>query len=256
MSAQFVFSSFTTITVVAAVLTALRVWKCGLAARYPVLTTFLFFLAPYSGVPLLLDLHSAAYYYFWTATQPLYWILEVLLIRELCMAVLAEYPGVYTLGRWLMCGGILISTGISVLSLEARIKSTMSTRGTLLAIWTAGDRGVNLALAVFLLLMLFLVTRYPVRLSRNAVLNTAVFAVFFLSNTLGATLHWIFDLKLSLTIDACLAAASCICTIAWLLFLTPAGEKVVFHRLRYREDQERHLLGQLDMLNRVLLGGS
>jgi hypothetical protein len=254
MSAQFVFSSFTVLTVVGSLLTVLRIWRSGLAVKYPWLTAYLIFLVPDTAAPLLMDMRSGAYYHFWMISEPMTWILEALLIRELCKSVLAQYPGLYTMGRWLMCGGILLSTGTSLLALQARFQSTVSARSRLLALGIAGDRGVNLALAVFLLLMLFLVSRYPVPLSRNVLLNTAIFSVFFLSNTLGATLHWIFDLRLSLSIDASLAATSCICSFVWLVYLTPAGEILIHPWRHVSDDQERHLLGQLDMLNRMLLG--
>jgi hypothetical protein len=254
MSAQFVFSSLSTLTVAASLVTVLRLWKSGLVSKYPVLTAYLLFLVPDTGVPLLMNMQSAAYYHFWTIAEPINWILDVILIRELCKAVLAQYPGIFTMGRWLVCGGILLSTSIALLSLQSRFQSTVSARSGLLSLGIAGDRGVNLAITVFLLLMLFLLSRYPVALSRNVRLNTAIFAVFFLSNTLGATLHWIFDLQLSLTIDASLSAISCVCSLLWLLYLTPAGERRVGHWRHYSEEKERHLLGQLDMLNRILVG--
>lgn len=222
--------------------------------RYPALTAYLVFLVPYLAAPVTLDLRSPAYFYSWVATEPMCWILEVLLVRELCGAVLAKYPGVCSLGRWVMYGGMAISAAVSLLSLTAHIHSTIPARSRILATITGLDRGVNLALAVFLLLMVLLVSRYPVRLPRNVLLNTAVFATFFLSNTLAATLRAIFDLRLNPAVEPCLTGLATACSVAWLLFLTPAGEVAECEWLHYSEAYEARVLGMLDSLNRVLVG--
>jgi len=202
----------------------------------------------------MLNIRSHAYFHFWEVTQPLHWLLEILLVGELCGTVLARYRGIRTLGRWMMYGSMLSSVAISILSLLPRIQSPMSSRSRTLLLITAGGRGVNLALAIFLLLMLILVSRCPVRLNRNVMLNTVVFSVFFLSNTLGATLHQLFDLRLGWALDTCLGGIACMCAVAWLLFLTPAGEEARCDWLHFNPDYEQRMLGQLDSLNRALLG--
>jgi hypothetical protein len=248
------FVIFDTVTLLISGLTAFRLWKSGLARRYPVLTAYLIFMVPFLSGPLLLDLKSRPYFYFWAVCEPLYWILEILLVRELCCAVLAKYQGICTLGRWMMYGGMLSSAAISVLSLLPRIQSPISARSRVLMLLTAADRGVNLALAIFLLLMLFLVSRYPVRLSRNVMMNTIIFSALFLSNSLGAILRTLFDLKLGLTMDTFLAAIACVCSVAWLMFLTAAGEEAKCEWVHFSPDYEERVLGQLDLLNRTLLG--
>jgi hypothetical protein len=244
MPVSVVFAVLQVVSLLASVLTSFRLWKSGLVARYPVLALYLVFMVPYMGGPLMLNLHSRAYYY---------WILQILLVRELCGTVLAKHRGICTLGRWVMYGGMLVSVGISLLGLLPRIQSPMTARSRTLALLTAGNRSVNLALAVFLILMLFLVTRYPVRLSRNVMLNTVVFSVFFLSNTFGAIMHTLFDRQLGLTMDTALTALSTICSLAWLVLLTPAGEETG-DWLHFSPDYEKRVLGKLDLLNRVLLG--
>lgn len=253
MPVSVVFAVLQIVSLLASVLTSFRLWKSGLVARYPVLTLYLVFMVPYMGGPLLLDLRSRAYYYFWVVSQPVAWILQILLVQELCGAVLAKHRGICTLGRWVMYGGMLVSVAISLLGLLPRIQSPMTARSRTLALLTAGNRSVNLALAIFLILMLFLVTRYPVRLSRNVMLNTVVFSVFFLSNTFGAIMHTLFDRQLGLTMDTALTALSTICSLAWLVWLTPAGEETG-EWLHFSPDYEKRVLGKLDLLNRALLG--
>src|ERR1035438_1378923 len=99
MSVSVVLAGFQTVSLLASALTALRLWKSGLVVRYPVLTAYLFFLVPYIAGPLLLSQRSHAYYYFWIVAEPMTWILQVLLVRELCNSVLAKYQGICTLDR-------------------------------------------------------------------------------------------------------------------------------------------------------------
>ena len=253
MQIAVVFKLLDILTLLASVLTAFRLWKFGLARRYPVLTVYMLYMAPYLAGPLLLDMKSMTYYRFWLASEPLLWLLEILLVSELCGAVLAHYQGLRSLGRWTIYGGMVVSTFISNLALRAHLQSALSERSRVLALMTGIGRGINLALVIFLLIVLFLASRFPVRLSRNVILNTAIFTMFFLANTLGAILHTVFDRRLGLTADVGLAALSCLCMVAWLVFLTPSGEVVESHRLHLSENYEKHLLAQLDSLNRALL---
>ena len=255
MSIAAVFKLLDIVTLLASLLTALRILKSGLSKRYPVLTIYLLYMAPYLAGPLILDLKSLTYYNFWRASEPLLWLLEILLVGELCSAVLVQYEGIRTMGRWMIYGGMVVSIAISLLSLLPKFRSALSERSRTLATFTGISRGVNLALAIFLLVMLFLVSRYPVRLSRNVLLNTGVFTLFFLCNTLNAILSTVFDLRLGLKAAVLLESLSCLSVIAWLLFLTPAGEKVENHWPHFSPDHEKHLLDQLEAINRAL-GGS
>ena len=247
-----VFRVLDAITLLASILTALRLWKFGLARRYPVLTAYLLYMAPYLAGPVVLNLRSVAYYRFWMVSEPLLWIIEILLVRELCGAVLERYRGIRTLGRWTMYASMVISVGFSILALRAHLDSALSNRSPTLALVTGMERGVTLALAIFLLLMLFLVSRYPMHLSRNVMLITVVFTTFFLTTTLGAILRTVFDRRLGLKADVVLAALATVCVIAWMVLLTPAGEEVEGHWLHFSPHHEARLLRQLASLNRSL----
>ena len=107
----------------------------------------------------------------------------------------------------------------------------MSLKRSIIQYFLAADRGEVTAsvLAIFLLLMLLLLSRYPVPLSRNVVLHAAVYTVFFLSNSMSDILADVFGLHLFTVIDMGLTVVSQLCIFTWLLFLNIKGEEVRVH---------------------------
>lgn len=225
----------------------------GLHSRYPYLFAYLVFLVPYSLWPILLDLRSILYFRMWVGTEPLNWIFEILVVRELCGLVLERYQGLCTLGRWAMYGGMAVSAIISLASLFARIPSTMPQRSQILYYVTGADRGINLALAIFLLLMMLLGSRYPVPLSRNVVVNAVTFTILFLSNSMAMLIHTLFDRRTSPVVDCCLMAVGAASLVVWFLGLNPRGETVRVEIAHLSPDHEERLLARLEDLNAMLL---
>jgi hypothetical protein len=251
MSGGLFFLILQVVTLLASALTVWKLWKTGLFRRYRLFFWYFVFRV-FNGVwPLLLNVKSAAYLTFYVASIPLNWFFYVGVILELCRLVLERHKGLYTLGRWALSIGLVISVGISVLSLLPHIKP--SQRSKVLAYIMPTDRGLTLCLAIFLLLMLFLVSRYPVPLSLNVVVHTSLYTVFFLSNTLKVILYSVFGVKLYTAIDTALGLVSTACIFCWLYFLSPKGEESRVTMPRFGPEHEQRLLFQLDALNATLL---
>ena len=119
-----------------------------------------------------------------------------------------------------------VSVTISVLSLLPRITPAMPQRSRIMGYIYATERGVDFSLAIFILLILFFLSRYPVPLSRNVAVHAVVYSIFFLSNTLGLLLHSIFGLHLKNEVDMFLMGTSSACVVAWLVLLNAKGEEV------------------------------
>ena len=100
--------------------------------------------------------------------------------------------------------------------------------------------------------MLFAVSRYPVRLSRNAILNAVLFTLCFMCDSLGAILQTIFDLRLNKSVSLAVSGVEAFCLLVWLLYLTPKGEQAHFDWIHFDPEYEERVLGRLDTLNRVL----
>jgi hypothetical protein len=255
-TARVLVSVFQVVISVAAGLTAFRLWHSGLYRRYPVLSVYMTFQAVYSLFPEVFDTRGPAYFWMWVCGQPIAWLLDILVVRELCRVVPERHPGLFTLGRWVMYFGVVVAGFLSFLSLLPHIKSTMPARSKLLGYWVAANRGVSLSLAIFLLLMLLAVSRYPVRLSRNVILNAVLFTLSFLCDSLGAILYTIFDVRLNPSVRVALLGVEAACFALWFFCLTPAGEQAHFDWIHFDPKYEERVMAQLDALNRVLKRGA
>ncbi|HYL97296.1 MAG TPA: hypothetical protein VET69_15930 [Terriglobales bacterium] len=234
-------------------LVAGKLFHTGLNRRYRAFFWyFLFRVAEIIG-SLILDVKSNIYSYFWAFSEALSLILYVWVVLELCGLVLERHRGLYSLGRWAIGFGMVISLTLSFLSLLPKITPAMPQRTRTLGYFYAADRGVTFCLALFLLLMLFLLSRYPVPLSRNVILHSTLYTIFFLSNTLSVILSSVFGLRLYTAVDTGLMGVSTACALAWAFLLTPKGEDVRMTIPHFGPEHEERLLYQLDSLNTTLL---
>ncbi len=238
-------------------LTALKLFRSGLHRRYPVFFVYLVFLVPYTGGFLWLDLESSiasnAYFYSWVLTAPLLWVFHILVVLALFRLILEKHKGLYTLGRWAMYLGIAVSVSVSALTLLPHITPATPQQSRIMGYTVAAERGVDFALVVFLLLMLFLLTRYPVPLSRNVVTMAAIFVLYFLGTTLSMLLRTVFGLHLADTIDTGLTGISAASVVAWLVLLNAKGEESRQVLPWINPAHEERLLHHLDALNATLL---
>ena len=244
---------FESVSVLCAAVTALKLFKSGLFRRYRFFVAYLVFRVPYGICLLVLDVHSGLYQEFWTVTTPVFWILYILVVLELCGLILEKYKGLYTLGRWAMCLGLAVAVTLSLLSLLPHIAPATPQLSRIMGYILATERGVDFSLAIFILLILFFLSRYPVHLSRNIAVHSVVFSLFFLSNTLGLLLYSVFGVDVNGEINLFLMGISSACMVAWLVLLNAKGEEVRLSPLRFGRGDEERILLQLETLNSMLL---
>lgn len=232
-------------------LTSVKLLRTGLFLRYRLFFCYFIFRVLNGIWPLCLNIRSSWYLKLWVISEPLTWFFYVGVVLELYRLVLERHRGLYTLGRWALYSGMTLSVALSVWSLFLHLKPAQ--RSKILPYIIPTDRGVTLCLAIFLLLMLFLLSRYPVPLSRNVILHAALYTIFFLSNTLGVILSGVFGMQLYRAINIGLMVVSIACVYSWLLFLSPDGEAVRLNIPHLGQEQEERLLYHLDSLNSTLL---
>jgi hypothetical protein len=247
---------FEWVSLLGAGLTALKLFRSGLYRPYRFFFLYLVSLVPYDICLLVLDVKSGLYQKFWTVTAPLFWLLYILVVFELCGLILEKHKGLYTLGRWAMYLGLAVAVTLSVLSLLPRITPATPQRSRIMGYILATERGVDFSLAIFILLILFFLSRYPVPISRNVAVHSVVFSLFFLSNTLGLLLRSVFGLHVSAEINLFLMGVSSACVVAWLVLLSAKGEKVRVSTRHFGPRDEERILLQLDSLNDTLLKAS
>jgi hypothetical protein len=234
-------------------LMAYKLYRTGLHRHYPIFFAYFLFRVPNSIWPFFLDTSSPLYQQVWIIIDPIVLTFYVLLVRELYRLVLDKYKGLYTLGRWAMYLAMTVSVIVSVLSLIPRIKPTAPQTSKIMTYVLGTERGVDTALAIFIVLLLLFLSRYPIRLSRNVRTYAVIYSIFFLCNIFVLLMRALFGLRMADEVNTALLAVTAICVISWLILLTPQGAELADQRFAVGPHSEHHLLTQLDSLNAALL---
>ncbi len=241
------------ILIAAIALTAAKLLWTGLHKHYPVFFLYLLFRIPLRIVPLVVNVRSHAYFTIWTYGEAITLIFYVLLVVELYRVVLVRYRGLQTVGRWAMYVCVVISGTISILLSLPKINGSLQRAGKIFNTFIVAERGIDTALALFILLILLFLSRYPITLSWNARVHALVYSVFFMSNTVALLMRTLFGLSVAPQVNTILTVIGIGSVIAWLILLSPAGEEVRVSQRKMEPEQEKRLLIQLDLVNTTLL---
>jgi hypothetical protein len=241
------------ISLLGAAFLAARLFKTGLWHKYPFFFWYFVFRVPNTLWPLLEKHTTALYEHVWIITEPISWLFHVMVVVELSRLVLNRHRGIYSLLRWAMYGSVAIAISISIVSLLPKIKPRMSFDTRLIGFWVATSRGIDFAIALFLLLILFFLSRYPVRLNRNILVHSALYTIFFFGGALTMFLRTLLGTPAAPTTNIVLEILSVACIFAWMIFLTPKGEEVQTSFRSLSTPHEEHVLRQLESLNATLL---
>jgi hypothetical protein len=240
-------------SILGSLLLVLKLIRSGLYRRYPFFFSFCLIRIPYFIIVLLIDVRSDTYFFVWLAGNPVYWILYFLIVRELVGLILEKYSGLKNLGRWFMYGSMGVSLIVSILSILPKINPTISARSQVMGYVFAIDRGVTASLAVFLVVLLALLSRYPVRLQRNLVVHSFLFTTFFIANSLTMLMRGLFGVRVFDSVDVAFNVVGSACGFAWFWLLSAKGEEVTVHVHKVDSRREEALLSQLNYLNETLL---
>lgn len=238
------------------ILMVLKLYRTGLHRRYPVFFAFFIFRIPNSIWPIFLARESNNYFYLWVCTVPIVLIFYVLMVVELYKSVLERYRGLYSLGRWVMYASVAISVTISALSLMPTIKPEAKQASKIMIYVLATERGVDTALAIFIILMLCFLSFFPLKLGRNVRVHALVFSVFFLSNTFVLLMRSNFGMKFDESVSTALLCVTAASVVAWLTMLRSAGEDSKQAPAALGPEYESRLLAHLDSINSALLKAS
>ena len=231
----------------------IKLFWTGLFRRYRFFCAYLLFRIAYISLALVVDFRSKLYLHIFLIAEPITWILFALTLAELYGVILEKYRGLHTLGRWAMYLATAVAVLVSILSLLPKIQPSTGSAGRLLDYALAAERGIYLSLATFLIIILLFLTRYPVPLSRNAIVHAAVFSVYFISNTLIFLARSLFGVRFNETASSFLLGVSTLCIYAWLAFLSRGGEQTRVRLPILGAQHEERILRQLDAINATLL---
>jgi hypothetical protein len=218
-------------------------WFCGYVAAQFLRTLVLFLIPPRTNV----------YGWIFLLTQPVLWLFYSMTVNELYALVLTNYSGIARFGRRALQYALLAAILISSATLAADVAAE-SEAYRLLRAANVMERALVSTLLIFLLLMAVFVTVYPVELSRNLVVHTIVFALYFFSKNVGLLLRNVLGPAATRTVSASFGAAACLCLFAWIISMNRKGQtRLISFRRVWRDEDERRLLDKLEELNGTLV---
>jgi hypothetical protein len=236
-------------------LLSVRLYWLRLRPKYKAFFYYLIFSTLQTGFMMQLDnsWRGKVYPYAYVATEPIGWVFYVLVVLELYSLVLADYQGLYTVGRW----GLFIGVTMALLasSLSLLVPSHGPPQGSrILPYYYVVERAVYLSLVVFLITILLVLLQYPITLKRNIVVHSVVFSIYFLFNTTVYSLLSLRGFASIAIVRYTLLGVTLASLGAWLVSLDKAGENSkVRLRPSWMPGKEEQLVSQLNSLNAALL---
>ena|SRR5579871_2950046 len=234
--------------IAATALLAARIYLSGLRGRYRSLFLFLIFEVLRGCAFAPMAPAGRAYYWTWICTEPMEWLLYILVVLEIYALVLRDYRGLATAGRWCLMFAIVVALFAAGASLLA--PSNYTQQSPLVAYYYYAERAVYFSLVVFLLTILGLLMRYPIVLNRNIIAHSLIFCAYFLSITIIYQLLVSNGFRVMPLVRYSMDLLNLGILGAWLLLLNRAGEKRKQQlRPSWMPGEEEELVGQLNRLN-------
>jgi len=233
-----------------------RLFYLRVARTYRFFLSYLLFSTARSLAMWPLNAESAAYKNLWKLTEPILWILYVLVVLELCSLAFKEYRGIQALGRWTVYGSLTASLLFSAIALLPTWLSSrdpaFSTQRFLMV-----ERGIDFCLVLLLLIVLASLVLFPIQLSKNVMIHCVLYSAFFLSGSMATLVANLTGERFFMIASSCLMAVSISCLVAWIRLLSRDGErKMVVIRAHMQPAEEERLVSQLATINATLLRAS
>jgi hypothetical protein len=201
-----------------------RLFFNGLYRTYPVLSAYLF-LGPATFIAfLVLPATRNAYAWLFLASQPLMWILEALILVELCHLILRDYAGLAKMGRRLMVLSLTAAFLISAATAAPGI-ATHGEQYPVLFYYTAAERTLDIAMVLFLVQMAAFLCLFPVALNRNILVYFAGWACSFLARAAAVIIPFATGHRVTPEASMALGVISGICALTWAILISQAGER-------------------------------
>ncbi len=165
----------------AALVALLRLAYLDLTKQFRALAWYLSLLCVSNLLGGGLSRHSAVYFWYYFAMIPLESAAGIFAVRELIALIFANYPGIRTVGRWALYAGVLLSVGTSLAltRLVFRTRGLPVSSGACSISRRRSARSTS-ALAIAIIAILFVLSKYPLNLGRNTYLCCAFFSAIFL----------------------------------------------------------------------------
>ncbi len=195
-----------------------------------------------------------AYAKTWVHTEPALWLFYICIVLELYSLVLTNYKGLQTVGRWVFLIAITLAVSISAASVIPTWSNPEETASRLIFYYALISRGIMFSLVLFILLILFFLSWYPISLSRNLVIHAVVCTVFLISASMSYLVRNVQGARVTHAVNVANLVITICCWAAWMLLLTRKGEGTrMIVRREWTPEEEKRLVDQLTAINSSLL---
>ncbi len=178
--------------VVAIVLTlgaVVRLAVLGIHKQLVWLVGFLGFSAFQLIVPNFFPMTSRVYRDFYFFSEPITWMLSVLMIQEMYRRVFQQYPAISKLGKLSTYVAAISAVAVCTVMLAVTPQHQLTPRviQTYTVFW---EMCVLFTLGIFILVMILIVGRFHMKLDPNLVKNIVILSTYFLGT---AIILWVFQ---------------------------------------------------------------
>jgi hypothetical protein len=204
---------------------------------------------------ILLPIPQESTWYAWCflASQPVLWLIYILVVLELYSLVFAGYKGIASLSRWAVAASLGAAVGISALTLSADLARPAG-RYEVLVYYSVIERGLLFSLVVFLLLITIFLLWFPIAIRRNLVLHASIYSVYFLSLTFALFVRNVAGYEVTPAVNVVLLFIDVVCFGQWLSRFNEAGEvEPASLKHKWQAEDEARLLRQMEALDATLL---
>jgi hypothetical protein len=225
----------------------LRMWQSGLQRVYVYFFSYLLLVLLETLVLALAGYGTVAYGYLWMAAEALALCFYTLIVLECYSTVLRDLEGIASISRRYI--KITISVAVLIALLLLGLERSPK---TVFGYFYALDRAVVSSLLVFVLLITVFLVYYPIPLSRNVIVYSVGYAVYFLTKAAALFVRNVNN-QWQPQISALLIGTSTFCLMFWFIGLNRRGEtKTVVIGHKWRPDDEARLISQLKTINASL----
>jgi hypothetical protein len=253
MTSASVEASLQVLSLIFSVLCVIRLILLRLYGVYPVFFALLCVSSVLQTSAVVYGTASRTFLVFYTGLEPVRNILYILVVWELFSVVFRNYAGLRSLSRWVMAAGAVVALIGFILSF-ATIGFVAYQPSRFSARVLTFERGIAFGLVIFIVIMLFFISRYPIKLPRNSVVLCMFYSVWFLGDAAVLVVGSFLSKGYRFAINDALALLEIGSYLGWALLLSKTGE---IQETRIRRDispeLETALIGELDAMNELLL---
>lgn len=216
--------------------TLVRLLVTGLFRRYRFFALFLVVSAARSLFLMQYAVREEGYTRIWLRTEPLSWLVFLLLTWEVHGISTAQYPGMRDFGRKLLIGLSILAVIGSALSVHIDF-AAQPERWPVVALISVIRRSLTTTLFFFLALETLFFAFFPIPTQRNALVHQRMATLYFFCSTIaGLFFNLVGTPDITPAINVGSLAVSGAVMLAWGLLLSKAGEVAPAYRQRTYEE--------------------